>query len=97
MKEELYSVIKCPLVTEKSTLAAEQNNQYVFEVFKTATKGKIKEAIEALFNVTVTSVNTSNSKGKLKIFKGRRGKRNDTKKAVVSITKGQTIDTSVGV
>jgi large subunit ribosomal protein L23 len=90
-QEELYDVIRSPLVTEKSTMASE-NSQVVFKVAMSATKPEIKEAIERLFNVKVLAVNTLIRKGKTKRFKGVRGHQNDFKKAIVTLAEGQAID-----
>ena len=90
-QEELYDVIRSPLVTEKSTMASE-NSQVVFKVAMTATKPEIKEAIERLFNVKVLAVNTLIRKGKTKRFKGVKGHQSDFKKAIVTLEEGQAID-----
>jgi large subunit ribosomal protein L23 len=91
-----YGVILSPLVTEKSTLGS-QHNQVTFRVPLTATKPEIKAAVEKLFKVQVKSVNTSRLLGKTKRFQGRIGKRPDTKKAIVSLAEGQSIDVTTGV
>jgi large subunit ribosomal protein L23 len=90
-QEELYDVIRSPLVTEKSTMASE-NSQVVFKVAMSATKPEIKEAVERLFNVKVLAVNTLIRKGKTKRFKGVRGHQSDFKKAIVTLAEGQAID-----
>jgi large subunit ribosomal protein L23 len=90
-QEELYDVIRAPLVTEKSTMASE-NSQVVFKVAMSASKPEIKEAIERLFNVKVLAVNTLIRKGKTKRFKGVRGHQSDFKKAIVTLAEGQAID-----
>ena len=90
-EEELYDVIRAPLVTEKSTMVSE-NNQVMFKVAMTATKPDIKEAVERLFNVKVLAVNTLIRKGKNKRFRGVKGQQSDFKKAVVTLEEGQTID-----
>tara|TARA_R110002050_G_scaffold118195_4_gene235474 strand:+ start:1772 stop:2092 length:321 start_codon:yes stop_codon:yes gene_type:complete len=95
-EERVYEIIRSPLITEKAT-ALSQFNQYVFEVMGNATKPEIKQAVEKLFKVTVLGVNTVLTKGKTKRFKGRMGRRQDLKKAIVSVKQGQTIDVSVGV
>jgi large subunit ribosomal protein L23 len=69
----------------------------VFKVRKDATKPQIKSAVEALFDVKVTAVNTLNVKGKVKRFRGRVGKRDDVKKAVVTLAEGQKIDVTTGI
>ncbi len=94
-KEMFYTIIRSPIVTEKSSQAIEQN-KVVFKVAEDATKRQIKEAIEFLFSVKVTAVNTLNVKGKVKRFRGRIGKRSDVKKAIVSIAEGQSIDIAAG-
>jgi large subunit ribosomal protein L23 len=90
-EEELYDVIRAPLVTEKATLVSE-NNQVVFKVAITASKPDIKEAVERLFNVKVLAVNTLIRKGKMKRFRGVKGQQSDFKKAIVTLQEGQTID-----
>jgi large subunit ribosomal protein L23 len=91
-----YDVIVCPIITEKAT-ALSENNQVVFKVTKTATKPQIKAAVEKLFDVKVKSVNTMNTEGKKKVFKGRRGQRSDVKKAIVTLESGQSIDVTTGL
>lgn len=91
-----YDVILSPVITEKSTLLSEQN-KVVFKVRKEATKPQIKAAVEKLFDVKVTSVNTVLTKGKVKVFKGRLGQRSDVKKAVVTLAEGQKIDVTTGL
>jgi len=95
-KNRDYSVILSPVITEKATRILE-NNQVIFNVSPNATKPQIKNAIEALFSVKVANVNTINIKGKQKIFRGIKGKRTGTRKAIVSLEKGQSIDLSSGV
>ena len=90
-EEELYDVIRAPLVTEKSTMLSE-NNQVMFKVAMTATKPDIKEAVERLFNVKVLAVNTLIRKGKNKRFRSVKGQQSDFKKAIVTLEEGQTID-----
>lgn len=91
-----YDVIRSPVITEKATIAAE-NNKVVFNVAKTATKPEIKAAVEALFKVKVESVNTLVRKGKVKRFKGFVGKQSDVKKAIVTLAEGQRIDITTGL
>ena len=91
-----YDVVVKPIITEKSTLVGE-HNQLVFEVARTASKPEIKAAIEALFNVKVTAVNTLIQKGKTKRWKGKPYKRSDVKKAVVTLAEGQSIDVTSGI
>jgi large subunit ribosomal protein L23 len=90
-QDELYDVIRSPIVTEKSTMASE-NSQIVFKVALDATKPDIKEAVERLFKVKVLAVNTLIRKGKTKRFRGVRGQQSDFKKAIVTLQDGQTID-----
>jgi large subunit ribosomal protein L23 len=91
-----YDVITSPVITEKSTLVSDFN-QVVFNVPDTATKPQIKAAVEALFGVKVTAVNTLNRKGKTRRFKGRLGRQSDQKKAIVTLAEGQSIDVSTGL
>ena len=91
-----YDVVLAPHITEKSTLASE-HNAVVFKVANDATKPQIKEAIEAIFDVNVTGVNTINVKGKTKRWKGKPYKRNDLKKAVVTLKDGDSIDVTSGI
>ena len=91
-----YDVIRNPVVTEKSTMASE-HNQVVFDVAIDATKPQIKAAVEALFSVKVKAVNTLVRKGKVKRFRGFIGRRNDVKKAIVTLVDGQSIDISTGL
>lgn len=91
----LYDVIVKPVVTEKSTTAAEQN-KVTFKISPTATKKDVKAAVEAIFNVSVKKVNTINVEGKVKRFRGRPGQRSDFRKAIVTLAEGQTIDFAAG-
>ena len=91
-----YDVIRKPVITEKATMASE-HNAVVFEVHMDANKPQIKEAIEALFGVKVKAVNTTITKGKQKRFRGQLGRRNDVKKAYVTLEEGNTIDVSTGL
>ena len=91
-----YDVILAPHITEKATLASE-NNAVVFKVANDATKPQIKEAVEALFGVSVTGVNTIVTKGKTKRWKGKPYKRVDVKKAVVTLKDGDSIDVTSGL
>lgn len=90
-----YDVIVAPHITEKATLLSEQN-AVVFKVAKTASKPEIKAAVEALFNVSVTGVNTIVQKGKTKRWKGKPYFRSDMKKAIVTLAEGQSIDVTEG-
>ncbi len=91
-----YDVILSPVITEKATNASE-HNKVIFKVAMDATKPQIKEAVERLFDVKVKSVNTLRRRGKWKIFKGRVGRTSDTKRAVVTLQEGQTIDVTTGL
>jgi large subunit ribosomal protein L23 len=91
-----YDVIRSPVITEKATLASE-NNQVVFKVARTATKPQIKEAVEKLFDVKVKSVNTLIRKGKVKAFRGSIGEQSDVKKAIVTLEEGHRIDVTTGL
>ena len=91
-----YDTILAPVITEKATILSEQN-KVVFRVADTATKDQIAAAVEALFKVTVTKVNTLNVKGKTKRFRGRIGRRSDVKKAIVTLAEGQSIDITTGL
>ena len=90
-----YDVVLAPHITEKTTLLSEQN-AVVFKVANSASKPQIKAAVEALFNVNVTGVNTIVQKGKSKRWKGRPYKRSDVKKAIVTLAEGQSIDITEG-
>ena len=91
-----YDVIVSPAITEKSTMASEQN-QVVFNVAKKASKPEIKAAGEALFGVKVMAVNTLVRKGKIKRFRGTVGRQSDVKKAIVTLADGQSIDVATGL
>ena len=91
-----YDAIVAPIITEKSSILSE-NNQVIFEVAMSANKKEIKDAVEQLFKVKVTAVNTLVSKGKTKRFRGQLGKRKDVKKAYVTLEEGNTIDVSTGL
>jgi large subunit ribosomal protein L23 len=91
-----YDVVLAPHITEKSTMVSE-HNAVVFKVAGTASKPEIKAAIEALFNVSVTKVNTIVTKGKTKKWKGKPYTRSDVKKAIVTLAEGQTIDITSGI
>ena len=94
--EKHYDIIRSPVITEKSTLLSE-HNQVMFNVASKATKPEIKAAVEALFEVKVSAVNTLNRKGKIKRFRGRPGRQSDVKKAIVTLEDGQSIDVTTGL
>jgi len=91
-----YDVIIAPVITEKATLASERN-QVIFRVAKNATKPQIKEAVEKLFDVKVTSVNTLVRKGKFKSSRGHAGVQSDVKRAIVTLAEGHKIDVTTGL
>jgi large subunit ribosomal protein L23 len=91
-----YDVIQRPVITEKATAASEYN-KVVFIVAPTATKIQIKAAVETLFKVKVTKVNTLVRKGKNRRFRGVAGRTGDTKRAIVTLQEGQTIDVTTGL
>ena len=95
-REAMYQILRSPVVTEKATNLGEKG-QLAFRVSIDATKPEIKAAVEGLFNVTVTGVNTLVVKGKTKRFKGRPGVRSDVKKAFVTLAEGQSIDFTTGL
>ena len=96
MKRSAYDVIVAPVITEKATLASEAN-QVIFKVNRQATKTEIKAAIESLFKVKVKAVNTIVRKGKKKAFRGITAVLSDTKRAVVTLEDGQSIDVTTGL
>ncbi|MBL4672416.1 MAG: 50S ribosomal protein L23 [Arenicella sp.] len=91
-KDELYQVLVAPIVTEKTTRAAEFHGQAVFQVANSATRNDVKAAIEQAFDVEVESVKILNVKGKTKRFGKSIGKRNDRKKAYIRLKDGSDID-----
>jgi len=91
-----YDVVLAPHITEKSTMVSEYN-AVVFKVANDASKPEIKAAVEALFNVSVTKVNTILTKGKTKKWKGQPYRRSDSKKAIVTLAEGQSIDIMSGI
>ncbi|NQE61838.1 MULTISPECIES: 50S ribosomal protein L23 [unclassified Caulobacter] len=91
-----YDTILSPVITEKTTLLSEQN-KVVFKVANDASKDEIAAAVEELFKVKVTKVNTIVTKGKTKRFRGIVGRRNDVKKAIVTLAEGQSIDITTGL
>ena len=94
--ERHYDIIRGPVITEKSTRGSEWN-QVTFRVAKSATKAEVKAAVEALFGVKVKAVNTLRTRGKEKTFGGRKGRRPEVKKAMVTLEEGSTIDISTGI
>lgn len=95
--ERLYTVLTAPIVSEKSTMVADKNNQVAFRVLQDATKQEVKAAVELLFKVEVEKVSILNQKGKQKRFGRFEGKRGDVRKAYVSLKPGQEINFAQGV
>lgn len=95
-RERMYELLRSPVITEKATLASE-NNQVVFRVPLDANKSEIKAAVETLFKVKVDGVNTIRVKGKAKRFRGRPGQRSDYKKAMIRLAEGHSIDVTTGL
>ena len=95
-KDAMYRILRAPVITEKATRGSE-HNQVTFKVALDATKPEIKAAVEGLFGVKVKAVNTLRTEGKKKLFRGMKGQRSDTKKAIVTLEPGQTIDVTTGV
>jgi large subunit ribosomal protein L23 len=91
-REELMTVLIAPHVTEKSSLAMQNHNQYTFRVRRDATKVDVKKAVQLMFDVQVRAVQILNEPGKTRRFGGRVGRTQDSKKAYVSLAEGQTID-----
>ena len=95
-KRDAHDVIRAPVITEKSTMVSEYN-QVVFKVARDATKPEIKAAIEQLFGVKVKAVNTQVRKGKMKVFKNIRARLSDSKRAIVTLEEGHSIDVTTGL
>jgi large subunit ribosomal protein L23 len=95
-REEMYALVRAPVITEKATTISE-HNQVTFRVPLEADKRSVKVAVEGLFKVKVTAVNTIRVKGKTKRFRGRMGQRSDYKKAIVTLAEGEKIDITTGV
>lgn len=94
--ESLYQMLRSPVVTEKATMGS-QYGQVTFRVPVCADKAAIRKAVEGLFKVKVVKINTLTQKGKTKVFKGKKAFRSDSKKAIVTLAEGQTIDVATGV
>lgn len=94
--EKSYDIILRPVITEKAMNGAAWN-QVTFNVARDATKPQIREAVETLFGVKVEAVNTLNQQGKVKRFRGRKGRRNAVKKAVVTLAEGHRVDVTGGI
>jgi len=91
-REQLMSVLIAPHVTEKSSLAMQNHNQYTFRVRRDATKTDIRQAVELMFDVKVAGVQVVNEAGKRRRFGKSLGRTQDWKKAYVSLAQGETID-----
>ncbi|MBP2161801.1 MULTISPECIES: 50S ribosomal protein L23 [Asticcacaulis] len=91
-----FDVLLSPHITEKASILAEQN-KVVFKIALDASKDEVASAVEAIYNVKVTKVNTIVTKGKTKRFKGIKGRRSDVKKAIVTLAEGQVIDITTGL
>ena len=95
-RQQMYDIVRSPVITEKATNVSE-HDQVIFRVPLTTTKREVKAAVEGLFRVNVTAVNTIRVMGKLKRVRGRPGRRSDYKKAVVTLREGQRIDVTTGI
>ena len=95
-RQQMYDIIRGPVITEKATNVSE-HRQVILRVALTTTKREVKAAVEGLFGVNVTAVNTIRVMGKLKRVRGRPGRRSDYKKAVVTLREGQRIDVTTGI
>lgn len=91
-QERLLQIILAPVISEKSTTAADTSNQVVFEVLSDASKPEIRQAVEQQFSVKVEDVQVVNVRGKVKRFGRTPGKRRNWKKAYVRLAEGQDID-----
>src|SRR5215469_5087323 len=95
-RQQMYDIVRSPVITEKATNASE-HNQVMFRVPLTATKREVRAAVEGLFRVNVTAVNTIRMMGKTKRVRGRPGRRSDYKKAIVTLREGQRVDVTTGI
>ncbi|CCG39742.1 MULTISPECIES: 50S ribosomal protein L23 [Magnetospirillum] len=95
-KERMFDLVRAPVITEKATMGSEFR-QVTFKVPLDATKPEIRAAVEGIFGVKVSAVNTLIAKGKVKRFRGRVGVRSDVKKAIVTLAEGHSIDVTTGV
>jgi len=95
-RKDAYDVIRAPVITEKSTYVSE-HNQVMFKVARDASKPEIKAAVEKLFGVKVKAVNTQVRKGKMKTFRNVRARQSDTKRAIVTLEEGHSIDVTTGL
>jgi large subunit ribosomal protein L23 len=95
-RKDAHDVIRAPVITEKSTMVSE-HNQVMFKVARDASKPEIKAAVEQLFGVKVKAVNTQLRKGKMKTFKNIRARQGDSKRAIVTLEEGHSIDVTTGL
>ena len=95
-KKDAHDIIRAPVITEKSTLVSE-HNQVIFKVARDASKAEIKEAVEKLFRVKVKAVNTQVRNGKMKVFKNIRARLSDSKRAIITLEEGHSIDVTTGL
>jgi large subunit ribosomal protein L23 len=95
-KKDIHDIIRAPVITEKSTLVSE-HHQVVFKVARDATKREIKDAVEKLFGVKVQAVNTQVRKGKIQVFKNIRARQSASRRAVVTLQEGHSIDVTTGL
>jgi len=93
-QEKVLKTLLAPIVSEKTTMLSSTSNQYAFKVRIDSNKKEIKAAVETLFGVTVENVTTSVVKGKVKVYKGKKGRRINWKKAMIKVSEGQMIDVS---
>src|ERR1700740_1071764 len=95
-RQQMFDIVRAPVITEKATNVSEYN-KVIFRVPLTATKREVRAAVEGLFNVKVTAVNTIRVRGKVKRFRGGVGRRTDYKKAIVTLGESQRIDVTTGI
>ena len=95
-RNQMTEILRAPVISEKATLISE-HNQVTFRVAVDANKAQIKQAVEGLFDVSVVAVNTIRQQGKRKRFRGAMGRRNETKKAIVTLADGDSIDVAAGL
>ena len=93
---EFYHILKRPLITEKAT-GLNQSSQYIFEVARGANKVEVKKAVENIFGVHVISVRSLNVRGRIRKYRGEKGKTPDWKKAIVTLKEGEKIEVTEGV
>lgn len=94
---DLYDIIRYPVSTEKAQKALDAHKKHVFKVCANTTKGEVKRALETLFNVKVAKINSVSVPGKIKIFKGIKGKRQDYKKVIITLAEGSSLNFNEGI